>query len=77
MIFKAIIIQRMPTQTILELIASKAYTQSPYSSWSGECGYPSHKDTFSDPLDVPFNTLSPNIHIQILQTDLYIRVKRI
>ena len=72
MIFKAIIIQRIPTQTIPELIASKAYTQSPYSSWSGECGCPSHKDIFYDPLGVSFNTLSPNICIQILQTDLYI-----
>ena len=67
MIFNAIIIQRMPTQTIPELIAPKAYTQSPYSSWSGECRYPNH-----DPLGVPFNTLSPNIRIQILQTDPYI-----
>ena len=72
MIFKAIIIQRMPTQTIPELIAPKAYTQSPYSSWSGECRYPNGKDTFYDPLGVPFNTLSPNISIQILQTDPYI-----
>ena len=72
MIFKAIIIQRMPTQTIPELIASKAYTQSPYGSWSGECGHPSHKDTFYYPLGVPFNTLSPNICLPILQTDLYI-----
>jgi len=72
MIFKAIINQRMPTQTIPELIALKAYTQSPYNSWSGECGYPSHKDTFYDPLGVPFNTLSSNICVQILQTDLYI-----
>ena len=75
MIFNAIIIQRMPTQTIPELMAPKAYTQSPYSSRSGECRYPNHKDTFYDPLGVPFNTLSPNIRIQILQTDPYIFLK--
>ena len=33
---------------------------------------PNRKDTFYDPLGFPFTTLSPNIRIQILQTDLYI-----
>ena len=75
MIFKAIIIQRISTQTIPELIEPKAYTQSPYSLWSGECRYPNHMDTFYDPLGVPFNTLSSNIRIQILQTDPYIFLK--